>query len=171
MPSGQLIEPYHVLEYPDWINVVALTTDLEIVLVRQYRHGAGQVLDELPSGVIERSDRSPQEAASRELREETGFSGDRFIPVGQYSPNPANHSNICYTFFAPQVSLVGAAQPDATEDLEVVILPFKDYLRKTWSGELPIQGLHGAALYFTSGYLMRTQEESLRELRKAIFGA
>ncbi|TWF54495.1 NUDIX hydrolase [Neorhizobium alkalisoli] len=71
-PSGQEIAPYYVLSYPDWVNIVAITADDEIVLVRQYRHGAADVFTEIPGGAVDAGDPDPVAAAKRELLEETG---------------------------------------------------------------------------------------------------
>lgn len=166
--SGKVIEPYHVLEYPDWVNVVALTQQQEIVLVRQYRHGSQKIMTELPSGAIEKNDLSPEAAARRELLEETGFSGDRFFEIGSYSPNPANHSNTCYAFLALDVYSVQEQMPDPTEDLEVIRLPFKEFLRGTWSGEIPVQAPHAATFHLMTGFLLQTDQMDLQPIKKVL---
>ena len=76
LPDGRRIPDYYVFEYPDWINVTAVTRDGRFVLIDQYRHGLGETSYEIPAGVTEPSDASPLEAAQRELMEETGY-GDR----------------------------------------------------------------------------------------------
>ena len=72
LPGGAVIDEYLVLEYPAWVSVVAVTSEGRVVLVRQYRHGLGRAGVELPAGVVEPGDPSPESAARRELREETG---------------------------------------------------------------------------------------------------
>jgi len=78
LPNAQVIEPYYVLEYPTWLNIVALTAQEEVVLVRLYRHGIRQTVLELPSGAVESSDASVLDATRRELLEETGYGGGAF---------------------------------------------------------------------------------------------
>src|SRR5690606_11844728 len=73
MPNGHLVPEYYVLEYPDWVNMVALTTENRFILVRQYRHGVREDVLEIPGGVIDPGE-IPEEAARREMLEETGFS-------------------------------------------------------------------------------------------------
>src|SRR6516225_234135 len=73
LPNGAIIEEYNVLEYPDWVNIIALTHGGELVLVRQYRHGRRAVHFELPAGVCEADDPDPEATARRELLEETGY--------------------------------------------------------------------------------------------------
>lgn len=73
LPNGNEIPEYYVLEYPDWVNVLAVTPDQKFVFVRQYRHGLGLTAFELCAGVCEKEDSSPLESAQRELWEETGY--------------------------------------------------------------------------------------------------
>ncbi len=168
--SGQIIEPYHVLEYTDWINVLALTKNLEIVLVKQYRHGAQVMTTELPSGRVDAADASPEAAMRRELEEETGYVGKDFFLVGTYHPNSAMQTNRCWTFLAPEVVPEGHRKLDPTEDLELELMPLGQYLSETETGKLHCQALHGSALYFTSRYLMRTEDTRLFKMRE-IFAA
>ena len=72
LPSSNIIDPYYVFEYPKWLNIVALTTDEDLVLVKLYRHGLGKTVLEIPCGGVETSDASVLFAARRELLEETG---------------------------------------------------------------------------------------------------
>src|SRR5687768_11288124 len=83
---GRVIDSFHVVEYPAWVNVIALTPEGGIVLVEQYRHGVGAILLELPAGVVERED-SPASAAKRELREETGYEARELQLVGSMDAN------------------------------------------------------------------------------------
>src|SRR5207244_57426 len=94
---------YHVAESPPWVNVVALTPDMQVVLVREYRHGVGQVLLGLPGGGVEKRDESPLMAIQRELLEETGYGGGQFYEIGQSYPNAASQDNILYSFLALNV--------------------------------------------------------------------
>ena len=79
LPDGRLVPEYYVLEYPDWINVIAITEDGQMIMERQYRHAIGKTAFELPCGVIEKGE-EPLAAAKRELQEETGYGG-RFLDI------------------------------------------------------------------------------------------
>ncbi len=114
-----------VLEAPDWVNVVAVTDDRKVVLVRQYRHGTREVTLEIPGGAVDPEDSSPLAAARRELREETGYVARRWRRLGVVEPNPAIQTNTTYTFLAEGAHLAGAADPDPGEELEVVLVPEK----------------------------------------------
>jgi len=114
--------PFSVVDTVDWANVIALTEDDCVVLVRQFRHGTGEVTLEIPGGMIDRGE-DPAAAAARELREETGYAGEDPAFLGTVEPNPAFLSNRCHTFLIRGARRVAEPQPDAGEDLSVVLLP------------------------------------------------
>lgn len=146
-PGGELVEPYYVLDYPDWVNVVAVTGDDRVVLVRQYRHGLGRTLLELPCGAVEPSDATPEAAAERELLEETGFAPAAMIESGVLSPNPASHSNLTRCFLATGCRRVPRVETSETERTEVSLLPLEEFTRLVLGGGL-LQALHfGSALF------------------------
>ena len=92
-----------VLESVDWINVVALTEDGQSVMVEQYRFGTGSCTLEPPGGMVDAGE-TPLQAAQRELKEETGYSGGRWESLGAVQPNPAIHSHLCHHFLAEGVT-------------------------------------------------------------------
>jgi len=110
---------FHVLEVDDWVNVVPITTDGRVVMVRQFRHGIGDLTLEVPAGLIDATDASPAVAAMRELREETGYAGGEVRPLGVVHPNPAIMNNRCHLFVAYDVEVAGPPHWDATEELAV----------------------------------------------------
>ena len=119
--SGISKQPYYALEYPDWVNIVVLTPELEIVMVRQYRHGVSEVLLELPSGTLEPADNGPAAAVSRELMEETGFKAEEIIHTGRAFANPAIQVNSVWSFLALDAKVVSQLQLDPGEGIEVVL--------------------------------------------------
>ena len=153
LPDGKVIDGF-VLEYGDWATIVALTKEQEVVLVRQYRHGAQKVILELPGGAMEDRDESPLQAARRELLEETGYASDQFIQVGCVSPNPANQTNLIYSFLALDAYQAGSQDLDETEEIEVVLKPLEEVIAMAKHGEL-LQSMQVSALFFTLAYMDR----------------
>ena len=91
LPTGAIIDEYYVLEYPDWVNTIAITKEGEFVFVRQYRYAIGKTVNELCAGVIEKGE-DPMDAAKRELMEETGFGGGKWQKWMTISANPSTHT-------------------------------------------------------------------------------
>lgn len=121
LPDGRVKEGYWSLEYPDWINVIALTKSGEFIFERQYRHGLGIVEFEIPAGVIEKGE-TPLEAARRELMEETGFGGGDWQLFMETCQNPGTCNNITHTFLACGVEPKGERHLDDNEDIDVYLL-------------------------------------------------
>jgi 8-oxo-dGTP pyrophosphatase MutT (NUDIX family) len=119
LPGGALIDDYYVLEYPDWVNVVAVDRQGRVVLIRQYRHGIGAVHHELPAGVCDPDDPDPLETARRELLEETGYGGGTWSHLMSLSANPGTHANRNHSFLAVGVERVQDQDLEATEEIRV----------------------------------------------------
>ncbi|WP_445634359.1 Nudix hydrolase domain-containing protein [Nostoc sp. DSM 114161] len=146
MPDGRVVEPFYVLEYSTWVNVVAITKSQEVVLVKQYRHGVQKTVLELPGGSMDAQDDSPLEAAQRELLEESGYTSNNFIETGIISPNSATHNNLIYCFLATDVELVADLKLDITEQIDVVLLPLEKLIQDIDNGIL-IQAFHISSLF------------------------
>lgn len=145
LPSGSIVPEWFVLEFPDWINVIAITKEGLLVMEDQYRHALGQTHFELVAGVVDPGE-SPLEAAKRELYEETGYGGGNWELFMTVSPNPTNHTNLCYTFLATDVEKVSEQHLEATEDINVDIFSREEVMELLQSNRI-IQALHIAPLW------------------------
>lgn len=125
-PDGTVHSPYYVVEYPDWVHVVAVDDARRLLLVRQYRHGMGAMTLELPAGKIDPADAGPLQAASRELLEETGCAARTLRLMGAHWANPANQNNRIFTVLAEGVSRVQAPLDDPHERVESVWTPLAE---------------------------------------------
>ncbi len=147
MPNGNIKEEYYVLEYPTWVNMVALTEDKQIIFVKQYRHGAGKIMVELPAGVVEDNE-DPEIAARRELLEETGYAFDDISYVCELFANPATSGNITYTYLLTGGRKVQEQELDPSEDIEVVLMDLQEAKQFLFDNKIG-QALHSSALFYT----------------------
>ncbi|WP_422929609.1 NUDIX hydrolase [Singulisphaera sp. PoT] len=145
LSNGTIIDDFNILEYPDWVNVVAVTGECEVVLVRQYRHGIRDVFYELPAGVCDAEDPGHEESARRELLEETGYGGGVWSPLMTLSANPSTHSNRNYSFLAVGVERLQEPQLEDTEEIHVHPVSLDELRRILDAGEI-MQALHVAPL-------------------------
>lgn len=137
LPDGRIMPRYYVMEFPDWVNVVAVTTEGMALVVDQYRHAAGEMYLEIPGGSTDpRLKEDPRVAAERELLEETGYRAGRWLAVGWHSPNPAIQANRLHTYIALDCVKVQEPQLDPYEDLTVRLMPIKDLYERADRGEV-----------------------------------
>lgn len=128
LPNGVEHKEYYVLEYPDWVNVIAITDSGDFVMERQYRHGLQWTGYEICAGVCE-SGESPLEAAQRELYEETGFGGGTWTKLMTISPNTSTNTNLCHCFLAEGVKQLSTQHLEPTEDISIALMSRE----KVWS--------------------------------------
>ncbi len=152
LASGRTFEPV-VLEFRSWANVLALTKNNEVVLVKQYRHGVQEDLLEFPGGIVDDGE-SPLEGIRRELMEETGYSAENLVEVGRIYPNPALQHNTLFCYVATDVEKVGEQHFDDTEEIEVQLLPLDELIELAKSGKF-LHALHVAVLFQALAFLKR----------------
>lgn len=121
LPNGVINPEYYILEYPAWVNVIAITKEGKFVMVEQYRHGLADVFTELVAGVVEK-DETPLHAAQRELLEETGYGNGEWQLFTVLSANPGSITNLTYSFLATNVEKIAGQHLDKTEDVAIKLL-------------------------------------------------
>lgn len=124
-----------VLESPDWINVVAVTPQSEIVVVKQYRFGIEAVTVEIPGGMVDAGE-TPEEAARRELSEETGYEAETWRLLAAVEPNPAFLNNLCYHFLAMGARQASVPHFEGGEDITIGTLAFDEMAEAIANGEI-----------------------------------
>ena len=134
-PEGGDGRWYYVIEAPDWVNVIPVTDDGSVLMVRQFRFGIAEPTLEIPGGMCD-GDEAPAVAAGRELLEETGYRAGAIEEIGWVHPNPPIQNNRCHTFLARDLQYGGSAQPDGDEQLEIVQVPMSDIPRRLGDGTI-----------------------------------
>lgn len=142
--SGVVIDQFHVLEAPSWACICCVSAERELILIRQYRHGASEITLELPAGVIE-SDETPEAGARRELVEETGYVSKHWVHLLTLNPEPSRHTHRAHCFVALEARPDRIQALDAAEQVEVVKVRVDDVLSLIESGQLD-HAVHVAAL-------------------------
>lgn len=146
LSNGSVIPSYYVMEYPAWINVIAITREGLMVMERQYRHGLARVDYELCAGVVDPTDATPLDAARRELLEETGYGNGTWKQLMVTCVNPGTHTNLTYCFLATGVEKVTERHLEPTEDIAVELLSPEE-VRKLLEEDRIMQALHVAPLW------------------------
>lgn len=155
MPDGRQVKDYYVLEYPNWVNAVAITEAGKVLMVRQYRHAAGIISLEIPGGVID-GDEAPAAAMRRELLEETGYQFDDIELLSVIYANPSTANNHTYCYLALNGKKVQEQDLDETEDIlveEYTIAEVKQLLKDNKIA----QALHCSGLFYALAKLGELQ--------------
>ncbi|GGH10749.1 NUDIX hydrolase [Sphingobacterium alkalisoli] len=151
LPNGNIKDEYYVLEYPTWVNMIGITAENQVLFVTQYRHGSGKIMTELPAGVVEEGE-DPEDAARRELLEETGYAFDSIEKIAELYANPATSGNITHTYVLQGGKKVQEQELDNSEDIDVVLMSIEE--AKTFLFENKIgQALHSSALFYAFKHL------------------
>jgi 8-oxo-dGTP pyrophosphatase MutT (NUDIX family) len=145
-PDGQIVEEYFVVELPESACAMAITTDNEVVLTRQYRHPIGETILEIPGGFIDKGE-DIKDAMARELLEETGYEFNQFDYLGKVAANPGALNNYTHLFLARGGKKVSAQHLDPNEDIELLTVPLEEMRRMLVQNEIK-QALHTACVFY-----------------------
>jgi 8-oxo-dGTP pyrophosphatase MutT (NUDIX family) len=145
---------FFVLDTPNWINIIAITLEQNVVLIHQFRHGTESVCLEIPGGMVDEGEEA-KEAAVRELREETGYEATEWHHIGTVDPNPAFLNNRCDTFLALNARRVAEVHFDGAEDIAVEEVPIANIPHLIQSGQIT-HAIVIAAFYHYERYMSGT---------------
>jgi 8-oxo-dGTP pyrophosphatase MutT (NUDIX family) len=132
--TGQSHEMF-VLEQPNWVNVIPLTPDNQVVMVEQWRHGTRSIHLETPGGLMDDGE-TPEQCARRELLEETGYEADKLVTLGTVHPNPSFQTNLQHYVLAENCRKIAEPKLDHAEDIVVKLVPLMDVPRMIGAGEI-----------------------------------
>jgi len=135
-PRTQQEHDFFVIDCVNWVNVIGITPDKQLVMVEQYRHGSNTVELEIPGGMMDAGDASPEATGMRELREETGYEGQNPLLLGQIFPNPAIMSNLCFTVMIENCHCIHPVEFDHGEDLITRLVPIADIPQLVAGGKI-----------------------------------
>jgi 8-oxo-dGTP pyrophosphatase MutT (NUDIX family) len=135
-PRTQQEHDFFIIDSVNWVNVIALTSDRNLVMVEQYRHGSETVELEIPGGMMDEADVTPETTAQRELSEETGYAGDNPRMIGRIYPNPAIMSNTCFTVMLDCCRCIHPVTFDHGEDLITRLVPLAEVPNLVASGQI-----------------------------------
>jgi len=135
LPNGKVIDDYFMWQDNDVAQIVPITSNGKFILERQYKHAVGEFMIEFPAGYFNDKE-IPEEAAKRELLEETGFSSDEIEFIGKLNHNPTKEIGCLYVFLAPNAQKTHDQELDVTENIELVLLSAEDILQKISSQEI-----------------------------------
>jgi ADP-ribose pyrophosphatase len=147
-PDQPAPRDFFLINPPDWVNVIALTPQHELVLVRQFRFGTNDLSLEIPGGVMDPGESDPAVTGVRELQEETGYVGARVQTLGFVHPNPAMQTNRCHLVFVADAARAAALKWDRDEEFEILTLPVEEVYARAYAGEITHAMVLNALLLF-----------------------
>lgn len=158
LPDGTVLDPFYTLEYPDSVNVIALTHDDQVVLVEQWRHAVGKLTVEFPAGASDAGE-EPLAAIRRELLEETGYASNRWLLLGSADANPSRQNNRIFSYLAVDARKVADQKLDPGELVRVCLQPWAALRRNLGTGAHSMGAMHLAAVAWLD-WLASTSDDS-----------
>lgn len=149
--DGKIIEPYYVMEYPEWVNAVAITEDNKILMVKQYRHAANEISIETPGGCVDPTDATFEDGI-RELLEETGYSFETVHSLGRISTIHLPAVNWMHMFIALGGRKIQDQNLDPNEQIEVLELSLEELMQLVDEKRI-IQAMHVSTIFYALRYL------------------
>lgn len=166
-PQGGKVGTYYVLELKDWINCIAVDEDANVMMLRHYRHGVQKYLMEFIGGGMEENE-SPEEAARREVEEETGYTGGSVFHVGTSYPNPANHTNKVYTYLAVGGKISQDQNLEVGETITVEKIPLKTVIEEMSKPDSVYPAIYIAALFHAMNFIRASDDPALEYLKRYV---
>lgn len=146
-PDGKIIEPYYVMEYPEWVAGLGVTSDEKVILIRQYRHALGEECIELPGGCVDATDTDYEQAVRREFLEETGYSFTTAESLGRTSANPSTNSNQLHMFLLTGGEKQQEQQLDNNEEIQVFTVTFDEFKEMLLANSF-VQSMHVTTIFY-----------------------
>lgn len=166
-PTDGKVGTYYVLELKDWVNCIAIDEDGNVLMLRHYRHGVQKYLMEFIGGSME-EDETPEEAAKREVEEETGYTGGSIFHVGTSYPNPANHTNQVHTFLAVGGKISQDQNLEVGETITVERIPLKTVIEEMSKPDSIYPAIYIAALFHAMNFIRNSDEPELQHLKQYV---
>lgn len=166
-PQGGKVDTYYVLELKDWVNCIAIDENDNVMMLRHYRHGVQKYLMEFIGGGIEEGE-LPEEAAKREVEEETGYTGGSIFHVGTSYPNPANHTNQVHTFLAVGGKISQDQNLEVGETIHVEKVPLKIVMEEMSKPDSVYPAIYIAALFHAVNFIRASNDPVLEHLKKYV---
>ena len=134
-PKTDNTHPVWVMDAPTWVNIIPITKEKKVIMIKQYRFGSQEISLEIPGGMVDAGE-DAQSAVTREMKEETGYDSEEVHSIGKISPNPALMSNHTYSYVAYNVKKTGDQQLDNMEDIEVLEVDLNQIPTLITNGEI-----------------------------------
>lgn len=155
-PDGKIIEPYYVIEYPDWVTGLGLTTDGKVILINQYRHALGEECLELPGGCVDAGDKDFEQSVRREFLEETGYQFANVYYLGKSSANPSTNANTLHMFLLTGGEKSGEQDLDHNEEIQLLIVGMEEFKELLLQNKFP-QSMHVTNIFYALNKLGKLQ--------------
>jgi 8-oxo-dGTP pyrophosphatase MutT (NUDIX family) len=146
-PSGKIVDPYYVYDFPTWVAALPITEDGKVVMVKQYRHAIGEVCLEIPGGCVDDEDKDFETAIARELSEETGYRFSNYEYLGKISANASTNSNYLHMFLARGGVKTSKQSLDENEEIDVVLMSIEE-LKELLNKNQILQSMHVACIMY-----------------------